>query len=116
MDIDIIRDICLSFPATEMEIKWKSDLVFMVGRKMFCMVDLDAVPPVVSFKVSDEDYEEKVASYGFKPAPWFGKNKWVAVTDHHMLTHADWTRYLKASYGLVRQKLTQQLRRDLGIS
>lgn len=114
MDIDDIQNICLAFPMAEVGIKWKSDLVFMVGRKMFCMVDLDAVPPVISFKVPDDDYEEIANAPGFRPAPWFAKNKWVAVTDNTVLGYKDWQQYLRQSYDLVRSKLSLKMKRELG--
>lgn len=114
MDIEQIQQICSAFPHADVEIKWRTDLVFMIARKMFCMVDLAAVPPVVSFKVPDYDYDEISTTHGFKPAPWFAKNKWVAVTDDSVLTLKEWRAYLAQSYGLVLKKLPLKTRRELG--
>ncbi|RZJ31991.1 MAG: hypothetical protein EOO48_00375 [Flavobacterium sp.] len=116
MDVEEIQNICNSFPMTEAEMKWRSDLVFMIGRKMFCMVDLQPAPPVVSFKVPDEDYETLSNEPGFKPAPWFGKNKWVAVTDNNVLGRRDWQRYLRQSYDLVVMKLSLKSKKELGLA
>ena len=54
MSIQTIENICGSFKHVEQEIKWKSDLVFMISRKMFCLINLEAVPPTVAFKVEAE--------------------------------------------------------------
>lgn len=115
MDIETIQDICMGFPHAGAEIKWRSDLVFVVGRRMFCMADLEAVPPVVSFKVTDEEYDELSVTPGFRPAPWFAKNKWVAVTGSSVLTLSGWRRYLRQSYDLAVLKLPVKVRRDLGL-
>ena len=115
MDIEAIQQICMSFPQAEEGIKWKSDLVFMVGKKMFCIVDLATVPTAVSFKVPAELYEEISNSSGFRPAPWFAQHKWVMVDDISDLSKRDWEHYLKQSYDLVVERLSRRLRRESGL-
>ncbi|MCR5862349.1 MmcQ/YjbR family DNA-binding protein [Flavobacterium sp. J372] len=58
MDINQIQQICNALPHVESEIKWKSDLVFMIARKMFCVIDLEALPTSIAFKVHADDYDE----------------------------------------------------------
>ncbi len=115
MELSDLEQICLSLPATEQEIKWKSDLVFMVARKMFCVVDLDAVPLAVAFKVSEQDFEELIALPLFKPAPYFAKHHWVTVLDISKLGKRQWESHLKGSYELVKAKLSAKARRDFKI-
>ena len=69
MDIEAVEKICNALPCANSEIKWKSDLVFMIAKKMFCVVDLDAMPASVAFKVPDEDFEEQAAAEYFIPPP-----------------------------------------------
>src|SRR5687768_14137276 len=79
MDIDQLRAICTSLPATTEDIKWDHDLVFSVGGKMFCVASLEP-PFTCSFKVPDEEYEELSGQDGFSPAPYMARAKWVLVS------------------------------------
>ena len=80
MDIEFIRKICLSLPATTEDVKWEYNLVFSVAAKMFCMVALD--PPFkCSFKVSDEAFDELIRQPGFSPAPYMARAKWIMIND-----------------------------------
>lgn len=115
MDIDGITQTCTSFPAVEYEIKWKSDLVFMVGRKMFCQVDLESPLTATCFKVPEDDFEELCALPNFRPAPYFGQHKWIMVEDASKLGAAEWRRMLRQSYELVKGKLSKRKRAALGI-
>ena len=58
MDIDWIRDLCLSLPGATEQILWGNDLVFKVGGKMFAAAALEPGPVCLSFKCSDEDFAE----------------------------------------------------------
>jgi predicted DNA-binding protein (MmcQ/YjbR family) len=113
MDVDFIRKICLSLPATTEDIKWEN-LVFSVGERMFCMMPLEQ-PLRCSFKVSDEEFEEVSVRDGFIAAPYLARAKWVLVTNPSKLSKKDWERYIKKSYELVKMKLTKKLREQLGI-
>jgi predicted DNA-binding protein (MmcQ/YjbR family) len=113
MDVDFIRKICLSLPATTEDIKWEN-LVFSVGERMFCMMPLEQ-PFRCSFKVSDEEFEEVSMADGFMAAPYLARAKWVLVTNPSKLSKKDWERYIKKSYELVKKKLTKKVREQLGI-
>lgn len=113
MDVDFIRKICLSLPAVTEDIKWEN-LVFSVGKRMFCMVPLEE-PLQCSFKVSDEEFEEVSMADGFMAAPYLARARWVLVTKPSKLNKKDWERYLKQSYELVKKKLTKKVREQLGI-
>ncbi len=78
MDIESLRQYCLSLPAVTEDVKWDNDLCFSVGGKMFCVASLE--PPFrCSFKVRDEEFEELANQDGFIPAPYMARNKWVSV-------------------------------------
>jgi predicted DNA-binding protein (MmcQ/YjbR family) len=114
MDIEVLRSVCLSFPAVTEEVKWGNDLCFCVGEKMFCVTSLEP-PHTFSFKVPDSEFDELSATEGFKPAPYLARAKWVLVTDSSKLNKGDLTNYLRQSYHLIKAKLTKKQRKDLGL-
>lgn len=114
MDIEILRSVCLSFPAVTETVKWGNDLCFCVGEKMFCVTNLE-LPHTFSFKVSDAEFDELSASDGFKPAPYLARAKWVLCTDSSKLSKKDLKNYLQQSYNLIKAKIPKKLRKDLGI-
>lgn len=115
MNIEDISKVCLSLPMVTQDIKWGHDLVFSIGGKMFCVVGLDEVPTSATFKVKDEEFEEMSSSPGFKPAPYVAKYKWVMIEDITIMKHSDWEKFIHQSYNLVKAKLTNKLKKQLGI-
>ena len=114
MDIETIERMCQSLPHTEVGIKWKSDLVFMIAKKMLCVVDLEAVPTSVALKVADDDFEEISMQPNFKPAPYFAQHKWVTVIDVNKISQADLKQYIATSYDLVKTRLSKKKIAELG--
>jgi predicted DNA-binding protein (MmcQ/YjbR family) len=107
MDIDIIRNVCKQLPSVTEGIKWGNDLCFMVGEKMFCVVALDT-PLKVSFKVTDEEFDEMSTIKGIVPAPYVARHKWVLVENVSVLNKKSWEHYISQSYNLVRSKLPKK--------
>jgi predicted DNA-binding protein (MmcQ/YjbR family) len=112
MNIETLRQICLSFTSVTEDIKWEHDLCFCIGGKMFCVTTL--LPEGgVSFKVRDDEFEEISARIGFQPAPYMSRAKWVMLTDTHLLSEDDWQFYIKQSYDLVKAKLPKKVQQSL---
>ncbi|WP_315815736.1 MmcQ/YjbR family DNA-binding protein [Paraflavitalea speifideaquila] len=88
MDIEWLQKTCLSWPATEEEVKWENALCFMVARKIFCLVSLDENR--VSFKVPDEQFEELSGTDGFIPAPYLARAKWVTLVQLEKVSKKNW--------------------------
>ena len=116
MTLEDIQAICKKLPAVTEDIKWGHDLVFSVGGKMFCVLGIDETPISASFKVTDEQFEEMCQRNGFKPAPYVAKYKWVWVDDVNKMNKNDWSRYIKQSYELVKEKLPLKLKKQLGLA
>jgi predicted DNA-binding protein (MmcQ/YjbR family) len=114
MDIEVLRSICLSFPAVTEDIKWGNDLCFCIGEKMFCVTSLES-PHTFSLKVTDAEFDELAGSEGFIPAPYLARAKWVLVTDPSKLSKRDLKNYLQQSYDLIKAKIPKKQRRDLGL-
>jgi len=113
MDIEKIDKICKDLPHVEAEIKWKSDLVYMIAKKMFCVIDLEAVPTSVAFKVSNEDFDAISTQINFKPAPYFAQHKWVTVINISEISAAELRKHLFKSYDLVKARLSKKILREL---
>ena len=114
MNNDWLRKFCLSLPAATEDVKWGNDLCFSVGGKMFCITSLE--PPLkVAFKVPDEDFEALSVADGFMPAPYMARARWVLVTAPSKLGRKEWEGYIRASYKLIKAKLTGKIKKELGI-
>ena len=114
MDIEILRSICLSFPATTEDVKWGNNLCFCVGGKIYCIANLDP-PHTFSFKVRDEEFDELSQVDGFKPAPYLAKAKWVLAAEDLKLKRNDLKTYLRNSYEMIKVKLSRAEKARLGI-
>lgn len=115
MNIEDIQNICKALPAVTEDIKWGNDLVFSIGGKMFCVAGLNQSPTSASFKVTDEEFDEMCDRDGFKPAPYVAKYKWVWIDDISKMKKADWKKYIKQSYDMVKAKLPNKIKKQLGI-
>jgi len=115
MNVEDIQHICKSLPGVTEDIKWGNDLVFSIGGKMFCVAGLNQSPTTASFKVTDEEFDEMCDRDGFKPAPYVAKYKWVWIEDISKMKKAEWKKYIKQSYDLVKAKLPNKIKKQLGI-
>jgi predicted DNA-binding protein (MmcQ/YjbR family) len=114
MDIEILRSICLFFPAVTEDVKWENNLCFCIGGKIFCIANLEP-PFTFSFKVTDEEFEQLSGSQGFQPAPYLARAKWVLVSDTSKLSKKDLKNYLQQSYEMIKAKIPKKQRKDLGL-
>lgn len=114
MDILEIQEWCESFAHVKTSVKWEHNLCFTIGEKMFCIISLDELFRV-SFKVSDEVYEELTERQGVMPAPYLARAKWITVVQKNALTPREWKELLQNAYRLVGRKLSLKARKQLGI-
>src|SRR5260370_20684023 len=112
MDVDWLRELCLSFAGTTEQIQWGYDLVFKVGGKMFAVTPLEPAPVCLSFKASPENFAELTERQNIIPAPYMARAQWVALQTRDALTRDELSRLLRESYEFVFAKLprkTQQM-------
>ncbi len=114
MDIEWIRQHCLSLPHTTEHVQWGYDLVFKIRGKMYAVVPTEPAPVLLSLKCSDENFTELVERPGIIPAPYLARAKWVALQNECLLSRAEVKRLLSESYGLVLAKLPRSARESLG--
>ncbi|MFZ6012375.1 MAG: MmcQ/YjbR family DNA-binding protein [Bacteroidota bacterium] len=112
MDIETLRTFCKSLPATTEDIKWVKDLCFLVGGKMYCVAGLDG-PFGVTLKVPDDEFEELLSREGIVPAPYLARAKWIRVENAAVFKKKEWEYYIRQSYELIRDKLTEKLKKQL---
>lgn len=111
MNIAAINKFCAALPHAIGEIKWQVDMVYTIGRKMFCVTGNGHV----AFKVDDDLFLSMSDRAGFIPAPYMARAKWVQVTDLKKVSDAELKALITRSYELVAQKLTKKLRAELGL-
>lgn len=113
MNVDWIREHCLSLAGTTEQIQWGCDLVFKVGGKMFAVTPLEPAPVCMSFKCSDEDFAELIERPGVIPAPYLARAHWVALESEGALPRGEIERLLTKSHGLVLAKLPKRIQANI---
>ena len=110
MTVDAIRAFCMSLPHATEQVQWVRDLVFKIGGKMFCVLNLEPERDEVlmSFKATEEEFITLQETEGIVPAPYMAKNKWVALEDLSVLPAEELKRLLAKSYELVFAKLPKK--------
>lgn len=113
MDIEWVRNLCLSFPQTTEEEVWENDLTFKVAGKMFAHSVLIPAPVWLSFKASEESFAELTERPGIIPAPYLARAKWVALETKDAIPPDELAQLLRASYDMVVAKLPGKIRAAL---
>jgi predicted DNA-binding protein (MmcQ/YjbR family) len=113
VNVDWIRDLCLSFPHTTEQIQWGDDLVFKVAGKIHAITVLRPAKTWLCFKVSPEKFSELTERPGIIPAPYLARAKWVALETKDALPPDELRILLRDSYDLVVAKLPRKAREAL---
>lgn len=113
MDIDSIRNYCLSFPHATEDIQWGNDLLFRISGKIFAAMSLDP-PHSLSFKCTPEKFDELIELDAVIPAPYVARNKWVMLERLDALDDSEIKRLIKKSYEMIFAKLTKKAQAGLG--
>jgi predicted DNA-binding protein (MmcQ/YjbR family) len=108
MDIEWVRNLCLSFPQTTEEEVWDNDLTFKVAGKMFAHTVLVPAPVWISFKAAPESFADLTERAGIIPAPYLARAKWVALETKDALSPDELRVLLRASYDMVVAKLPKK--------
>ncbi len=107
MDIERLRDYCLSLAGTTEDMKWGENLCFMIAEKIFIMTSLEESS--ACFKCDPEDFDNLVAMDGVQQAPHFAKRQWVKVVRLDVIPEKEFKEWIKKSRFLVKQKLPKKL-------
>jgi predicted DNA-binding protein (MmcQ/YjbR family) len=113
MDIEWVRQHCLSLPYTTEQIQWGNDLLFKVGGKMYAVVPLEPARVWLSLKADPEEFAELVENPGVIPAPYMARAKWIALENERALSRNEVLRLVSKSYEMVFAKLSKKLQANL---
>lgn len=116
MDLEAICRYCKSLPRVEEDVKWGHDLCFLVGKKMFCVLNLEPQrgdKSLVAFKTTAEEFEQLIEREGVIPAPYMARNKWVSLEDYSALPWRELQERVATSYALVKATLPKKLQVEL---
>jgi predicted DNA-binding protein (MmcQ/YjbR family) len=110
MNVDWLREVCLSFPGATEQIQWGNDLLFKVGGKMFAVTPLEPASVFLSLKASPENFAELTERPDIIPAPYLARAQWVALQTKDALPAEELARLLRESYDMVFAKLPRKMR------
>lgn len=115
MNIDWVREFCISLPYTTESLQWGDDLLFKIGGKMFAALVLKPAPVWLSFKCSAEEFAELTERPGIIPAPYSARYYWIALQTPEALHQKELERLLRNSYDMVLEKLPRKVRAALAL-
>jgi predicted DNA-binding protein (MmcQ/YjbR family) len=114
MNLESVREYCLSLPHTTEIIQWGNDLLFKIGGKMFAVVGLEPSHNVVmSFKATPEHFFELQEREGVIPAPYMARNQWLALQRFDAVRDDELRDLIAISYRLVFEKLPRRVQQSL---
>ena len=113
MDIDWLREHCLSLAHTTERIQWEDALVFKVGGKMYAVVSLEPGGHWLSFKCAHEQFAELVERPGIIPAPYLARAHWVALETENALPRAELKEWLRQAHSLILKNLPKKTQSEL---
>lgn len=112
MNVDFVREYCLSFPHSTESLQWGETLCFKIGAKgkIFAMLSLDAVPPQLSLKTTPERFAELTEIEGIVPARYVGRYKWVTLEPLDLLPACELKELIQNSYDMVVKRVPAKKR------
>jgi predicted DNA-binding protein (MmcQ/YjbR family) len=113
MNVESIREYCLSLPHVTEMVQWGFDLLFKVGGKMFAVMALEPHNVVLSFKATPDQFYELQEREGVIPAPYMARNQWLALERFDALRDNELKELLATSYRLVFEKLPKRVKEEL---
>jgi predicted DNA-binding protein (MmcQ/YjbR family) len=115
MELDNIREYCLSKPASEETLPFGPDvLVFKVAGKIFLLLPLDTEDLQFNAKCDPEEAEELRERYpSVQPGYHMNKKHWNTITVDGSVSSALLKKWIDQSYDLVVKSLPVKTREKL---
>ena len=113
MNLDSIRNYCLSLRHATEDIQWGNDLLFRISGKIFAGMSLEP-PHSLMFKCTPEKFDELIEIEGIVPAPYMARNKWVMLERLDVLSDPEIKSLISDSYDMIFSKLTKKAQAELG--
>ena|ERR1700674_3984797 len=102
MNVDSVREFCLTFPGATENLLWGDDLCFKIAGKIFVTLGLDN--PRLCFKCTPETFAELIEREDIRPAPYVGRYKWVMLDRLDAVRWDELRELIRASYEMVAAK------------
>lgn len=114
MNVDDIREYCLSFPQATENLQWGDDLCFKVGGKIFVTLALTAIPQKICFKCTPDIFAELIEREDIRPAPYVGRYKWVILDRLNALPQSELKSLISKSYEMVAANIPKRALKTRG--
>ena len=105
MDIESLRDYCLSLKGAAEGMKW-DHLCFMIEEKIFVLASLE--DGHLCMKCDPEDFDELTARHGIQQAPHFARRQWVVLESLEVMPDQELKKRIAESRALVLSKLPKK--------
>lgn len=105
MNVDQIRDYCLSFPRASEKLQWEDALCFKVNGKMFAVMGLDRAR--LTFKCNPAVFAELIEREDIRPSPYLGRYNWVMLERLDAVRDEELRDLIRQSYEMVAAKAPQ---------
>jgi predicted DNA-binding protein (MmcQ/YjbR family) len=99
MNVDSVREYCLSFDGATEKLQWSDALCFKVNERMFAVLGLDDVR--LTFKCMPEAFAELIERENIRPAPYLARHKWVMLDRLDALSTQELKDFVRLSYEMV---------------
>ena len=117
MDLEIIRDYCLSLPGVAEKVQWGDNLLFNVGGKMFLLYNMGMdTENRISLKCTPEKFQEMIVVENIIPAPYLARNNWICIRDGCKIRLKELKQLISESYNLVYRKLPVKIKQEISES
>ena len=118
MNLEIIREYCLSLPGASEMIQWETALLFKIGGneagKIFAVFSMsETAVNLLSLKCNEERFVELTEEEGIIQAPHFARGKWICLQKNNRLKVNDLKKLIKESYDLVFTGLTKKMQQEI---
>jgi predicted DNA-binding protein (MmcQ/YjbR family) len=113
MNLEWLREFCLSMPGATEDIKYGTDLCYSIGGKIFCGTRIEG-PFRTGIKCSEEDFTALTERIGIVPMPRLSVTGWIRIENKDALSRKEWKRLIALSYKYVFEKLTPKARKAIG--
>lgn len=117
MDIEQIRNYCLSKPHATEDMPFGSEyVVFRIGGKIFCCLAL-VLGNVVQLKWSPDEFDETLAAYPYVRQAWHWHKRHMIQFDLSETAVPDTVarQLIDRAYAYVAGRLPRKVRNELGI-
>ena len=106
MNVEQIREYCLSFPGATEKLQWGDSLCFKIKAKLFAVMGLDRQR--LTFKCTPEAFAELIERDGIRVAPHVGRYHWVMLERLDALPGAELKELIARSYEMVVAKVPKK--------